>query len=122
GNVFLRPAAHPEGDVGRDRGKVRDDPQDDGAVLRANTRGEERCEGVAGGGGGSHPARAASIAAMSILPMVIIASMARRAAAASGSLIAASSARGVICHERPKRSLHQPQALSCPPLPVMAAQ
>jgi hypothetical protein len=28
----------------------------------------------------------------------------------------------VICQERPQRSLHQPQALSWPPLPTMAFQ
>ena len=53
-------------------------------------------------------ARAASIAAMSIFRIVIIAFIARLAAARSGSCVAASSARGVICHEKPQRSLHQP--------------
>src|SRR3954465_11594018 len=56
---------------------------------------------------------------MSILRIVIIASNARLAAALSGLLLARSSARGVICHEKPQRSLHQPQALSCPPLLTM---
>jgi hypothetical protein len=60
-------------------------------------------------------ARAASIAAMSIFRMVIIAFIARLAAARSGSVTAASRARGVICHEKPHRSLHQPHALSWPP-------
>src|SRR3984893_15050704 len=65
-------------------------------------------------------ARAASIAAMSIFPIVLIAIIARLAAARSGSVVAASSARGVICHEKPQRSLHQPHALSWPPLLTMA--
>ena len=63
-----------------------------------------------------------SIVAMSIFRIVIIASMARFAAARSGSVVASSSARGVICHEKPQRSLHQPQALSRPPLPTIASQ
>src|SRR3954468_22303760 len=57
---------------------------------------------------------------MSILRMVIIASNARLAAL-SGLLLARSSARGVICQEKPQQSLHQPQALSCPPLLTMGA-
>src|ERR1700722_12021097 len=64
-------------------------------------------------------ARAASIAAMSIFRMVIIAAIARLAAARSGSVVAASRARGVICHEKPQWSLHQPHALSWPPLLTM---
>jgi len=68
------------------------------------------------------PRRAASIAAMSILRMDIMAVIARLAAAASGSVVAASSARGVICQENPQRSLHQPQALSAPPLSTIACQ
>ena len=59
-----------------------------------------------------HPRRAASIAAMSIFPICIIAAKARLAAARSGSAIASVRARGVICHDRPHLSLHQPQALS----------
>src|SRR5215210_2020303 len=59
---------------------------------------------------------------MSILRIVIIASNARLAAALSGLLLARSTARGVICHEKPQPSLHQPQALSCPPLRTMALQ
>jgi hypothetical protein len=43
---------------------------------------------------------------MSIFRIVIIAFIARLAAARSGSCVAASSARGVICHEKPQRSLH----------------
>jgi hypothetical protein len=53
------------------------------------------------------PRRAASMAAMSIFFIGIIAAMARLASpppAASASI----SGRGVICQERPQRSLHQP--------------
>ena len=60
------------------------------------------------------------MAAMSIFPICIIASKARLAAARSGSAIAAIRARGVICHDSPHLSLHQPHALSWPPLPTMA--
>src|SRR5437879_1123304 len=52
---------------------------------------------------------------MSILFIVIIDSKARFASpppAASASV----NARGVICHERPQRSLHQPHWLSVPPI------
>jgi len=58
------------------------------------------------------PRRAASMAAMSIFVISIIASKARLAAAGSGSAIAAVNARGVICHDSPHLSLHQPQALA----------
>lgn len=58
------------------------------------------------------PTRATSIATMSIFRIVIIAFITRLAAARSGSCVAASSARGVICHEKPQRSLHQPHMLS----------
>jgi hypothetical protein len=61
------------------------------------------------------------IAATSIFFIPIIASNARFASpppAASASV----STRGVICQEMPHLSLHQPQALSCPPLPTMAFQ
>jgi len=68
------------------------------------------------------PRSAASIAAMSILRIVIIASIARFAASRSGFAIARISARGVICQEKPHLSLHQPQALSWPPLPTIAFQ
>ena len=68
------------------------------------------------------PRRAASIAAMSIFFICIIASNARLAAAGSGSVIALVRASGVICQDRPHLSLHQPQALSSPPLPTMAFQ
>ena len=67
------------------------------------------------------PRRAASIAATSIFFMPIIASNARFASsppAASASV----STRGVICQETPHLSLHQPHALSWPPLPTMAFQ
>jgi len=56
------------------------------------------------------------------LLIVIIALIARLAAARSGSCIASIKARGVICQLRPNRSLHQPQALSWPPLPTIAFQ
>ena len=59
---------------------------------------------------------------MSIFFIVIIASNARLAAAVSGSVIASVSTRGVICHDRPHLSLHQPHALSWPPLPTIAFQ
>src|SRR5262245_36079283 len=67
------------------------------------------------------PRRAALIAATSIFFMSIIASNARLASSpptASASV----STRGVICQEMPHLSLHQPQALSWPPLPTMAFQ
>ena len=62
------------------------------------------------------------MAAMSILPIVIIAANTRCATAGSGSLIPSTSTRGVICQDRPHLSLHQPQALACPPLPTIASQ
>ena len=68
------------------------------------------------------PRRAASIAAMSIFRICIIASNARLAAARSGSVIALLKAIGVICHDSPHLSLHQPHALSWPPLPTIAFQ
>ena len=68
-----------------------------------------------------HPRRAASIAATSIFFMVIIASNARLASSPPAA-IASVSTRGVICHDTPHLSLHQPQALSSPPLPTMAFQ
>ena len=67
------------------------------------------------------PRRAASMVAMSIFFIGIIASKARFASpppAANASI----SARGVICQERPQRSLHQPHWLSLPPLPTIAFQ
>ena len=65
--------------------------------------------------------RAASITATSIFFIFIIASNARLASSPPAA-IAAVSTRGVICHETPHLSLHQPQALSWPPLPTMAFQ
>ena len=65
------------------------------------------------------PRRAAVIAATSIFFMSIIASNVRRASSppiASASV----STRGVICQLTPHLSLHQPHALSWPPLPTMA--
>ena len=70
----------------------------------------------------SQPRRAASIAAMSIFFICIIASNARLAAAGSGSVIALVRAIGVICQDNPHLSLHQPHALSWPPLPTIAFQ
>lgn len=57
------------------------------------------------------PRRADSIVATSIFVMDIMASKARFASAPPAAS-ASVSARGVICHERPQRSLHQPHALS----------
>jgi hypothetical protein len=59
---------------------------------------------------------------MSIFFIFIIASKARLAAARSGSVVASSSARGVICQDKRHRSLHHPQALSAPPLLMIAFQ
>ena len=59
---------------------------------------------------------------MSIFFMPIMASNARLAAAASLPVTALVSATGVICHDRPQRSWHQPQAFSLPPLPTIAFQ
>lgn len=78
-----------------------------------------------GGGGWAgirmrQPRRAASIAAMSIFPISIMASNARMATAGPGSAIAAVRARGVICHDSPHLSLHQPHARSWPPFPTIA--
>ena len=67
------------------------------------------------------PRRAASIAATSIFLMSIIASNARLASSPPAA-IASVSTRGVICQEMPHLSLHQPHALSWPPLPTMAFQ
>jgi hypothetical protein len=59
------------------------------------------------------------IAATSIFFMPIMASKARFASSPP-AVIASVSARGVICQETPHLSLHQPHALSWPPLPTMA--
>ena len=67
------------------------------------------------------PRRAASMVAMSIFFIGIIASNARFASAPPAAS-ASVSARGVICQERPQRSLHQPHWLSLPPLPTIAFQ
>jgi hypothetical protein len=58
--------------------------------------------------------------ATSILRIVIIASNTRLDTTRSGSAIASVSTRGVICHDTPHRSLHQPHSLSWPPLPTIA--
>jgi hypothetical protein len=58
---------------------------------------------------------------MSIFPISIMAAKARRASSPP-ALRASISARGVICHEMPQRSLHQPQALSSPPWRTIAFQ
>src|SRR5437868_15189711 len=67
------------------------------------------------------PRRAALIAATSIFFMPIMASNARFASAPPAAS-ASVSTRGVICQETPHLSLHQPHALSWPPLPTMAFQ
>ena len=58
-----------------------------------------------------YPRLAASMAATSIFFIDIIAEKARFASAPPAA-IASVSTRGVICQERPQRSLHQPHALS----------
>jgi len=65
--------------------------------------------------------RAASMVAMSIFFIGIIAAKARLASAPPAAS-ASVGARGVICQEMPQRSLHQPHALSWPPLPTIAFQ
>jgi hypothetical protein len=59
--------------------------------------------------------------ATSIFFMDIIAWKARFASAPPAAR-ASVRVRGVICQDRPQRSLHQPQALSWPPLPTIAFQ
>src|SRR6185312_237877 len=71
--------------------------------------------------GTASPLTAASILATSILPIVIIASNARLATSPPWD-IASVSTRGVICHDRPHLSLHQPHSLGAPPLPMIAFQ
>ena len=51
-----------------------------------------------------------------------MAAKARFAASLSEDVVSSRSRRGVICQEKPQRSLHQPQALSAPPLPTTAFQ
>src|SRR6187551_1979487 len=68
------------------------------------------------------PRYAASIAAMSIFVIWSIASNARLAAAVSESVIALVRITGVICQDNPHLSLHQPHALSSPPLATIAFQ
>src|ERR1700704_2249174 len=69
----------------------------------------------------TYPRTAASIAATSIFFIRIIASNARFATSPPLA-IASVRTRGVICHDRPHLSLHQPHALSAPPLPTIAFQ
>ena len=59
---------------------------------------------------------------MSIFLIVIIASNARLAVPGSGSVIAWVRTTGVICQDKPHLSLHQPHALSSPPLPTIAME
>jgi len=59
---------------------------------------------------------------MSILRIGIIASKARLAAARSGLAMACIITTGVLCHESPHVSRHQPHRLSSPPFPTMASQ
>ena len=61
------------------------------------------------------------MAATSIFFIFIIALKARLASLPPAA-IASVSARGVICHEIPQRSLHQPHWLSVPPLLTIAFQ
>jgi hypothetical protein len=61
------------------------------------------------------------MAETSIFVIDIMASKARFASSPPAA-IASISTRGVICHERPQRSLHHPQVLSWPPLPTIAFQ
>ena len=91
-------------------------------ILRTRTRHLPLCFRDARVEDATSTPRAASIAAMSIFFICIIASNARFAAAGSGSVIAFVSAMGVICQDNPHLSLHQPHALSWPPLPTIAFQ
>jgi len=56
-----------------------------------------------------------------VFPISIIAAKARLASSPPAAM-ASIRTRGVICQEIPHRSLHQPQALSLPPLLTMAFQ
>jgi hypothetical protein len=59
--------------------------------------------------------------ATSIFTIVIIASKARFALSRSELVVRSSSRLGVICQEKPQRSLHQQQALSTPSFPMIAS-
>src|SRR5690606_32698075 len=91
-------------------------------------RGRPSPPGAERGGANAHPAcghspSAARVsAAMSIFCIVSIARVARAARAGSGSLMSSSSADGMICHERPKRSSSQPHAVGLPPPARSASQ
>ena len=61
------------------------------------------------------------MAVMSIFFMLIIAAKTRLASSPPASTPAVS-ARGLICQQRPQRSLHQPHWFSAPPLPTIAFQ
>src|SRR5688572_6985360 len=67
------------------------------------------------------PRTADSILATSIFCISIIAPKARLATSPPLA-IASVSTRGVICQDNPHLSLHQPHALSTPPLPTIAFQ
>ncbi len=105
-----------DGAGGRDVGAAGGRGRARGRAGRRRTSGSRPQDAIE-----RQPRRAASIAATSIFLMPIMASNARFASsppAASASV----STRGVICQEIPHLSLHQPQALSWPPLPTMAFQ
>jgi DASS family divalent anion:Na+ symporter len=67
------------------------------------------------------PRRAVSMVATSIFFIDIIAPKTRLASAPPAAS-ASVSTRGVICQDRPQRSLHHPHSLSWPPLPTIAFQ
>src|SRR3954451_14047074 len=90
-------------------------PDDGGAVTSVRVPPTAQASAV-------YPLKAASIVAMSIFVIGIIASKARLAAAVSRLVVASSRARGGICQEKPHRSLPQLQALSSPPLSMIAFQ
>src|SRR4051812_44973364 len=68
-----------------------------------------------------YPRRAASMRATSIFVIDIMAEKARLPSAPPTAR-ASVSTRGVICQDKPQRSLHQPHALSWPPLSTIAFQ
>ena len=84
---------------------VASEPDELPVVLIRGTHPEERSTAP-------QPRSAASIAPMSIFVISIIASNARLAAAGSRPAMALVRTTGVICHDTPHLSLHQPQALS----------